>query len=234
MRWSQKVIELADGDPTRGNFLWGSPLAAALAMRGAARWNMGRSGWRDDLEQAVAIAGGTDRMSQALVITYKYFVSIPTGVLLPHDTALCEIDEALQIAERSGDDQALGLAQLTMGLTLVHRGAEDRDRGFEVLAPIRDMCLHERFILSELPIVEVWTAFVRAKRGDHDLAISPMRKALDDLFDEGQFAYCVAATGVLVDTLLNRGGEGLNRRDGVRNYPTHGISPVGLVLVRRW
>ena len=96
-------------------------------------------------------------------------MSIPTGVLLPHDTALCEIDEALQIAERSGDDQALGLAQLMMGLTLVHRGAEDRDRSLEVLAQIRDMCLHERFILSELPIVEVWTAFVRAKRGDHDL-----------------------------------------------------------------
>lgn len=26
----------------------------------------------------------------------------------------------------------------------------------------------------------------------------------------------------------------LNRRDGVRNYPIHGVSPVGLVPVRRW
>jgi class 3 adenylate cyclase len=208
MRWSQRVIELADGDPTRGNFLGGSPLAAVLAMRGAARWNLGRSGWRDDLEQAVAIARGIDPMSHALVMTYKYFVSIPAGVLLPDDTALCEIDEALQIAERSGDDQALGLARLTMGLALVHRGSEDRDRGLEVLAQVRDMCLQERFFLSELPIVEVWIAFARAERGYRDLAIPPMRKALDDLFDEGQFAYCVAATGVLVDTLLNRGGEG--------------------------
>jgi hypothetical protein len=116
--------------------------------------------------------------------------------------------QQLQIAERSGDDQALGLARLTMGLALVHRGSEDRDRGLEVLALVREMCLQERFILSELPIVEVWIAFARAERGDRDLAIAPMRKALDDLFDEGQFAYCVAATGVLVDTLLNRGGEG--------------------------
>ena len=29
LRWSQRVIELADGDPSKGNFLFGSPLAFA-------------------------------------------------------------------------------------------------------------------------------------------------------------------------------------------------------------
>ena len=31
LRWSQTVIDLADGDPTKGNFVFGSPLAVALA-----------------------------------------------------------------------------------------------------------------------------------------------------------------------------------------------------------
>ena len=38
LRWSQAVIELTDGDTTKGDILFGSPLAAALASRGTARW----------------------------------------------------------------------------------------------------------------------------------------------------------------------------------------------------
>ena len=30
LRWSQRVIDLADGDPAKGNFIFGSPLATAL------------------------------------------------------------------------------------------------------------------------------------------------------------------------------------------------------------
>ena len=72
LRWSQTVIDLADGDPTKGNFILGSPLAVALASRGIARWALGRPGWRDDLDEAVAMARSTDPMSHALVITCKY------------------------------------------------------------------------------------------------------------------------------------------------------------------
>ena len=35
-----------------------------------------------------------------------------------------------------------------------------------------------------------------------------MRTALDLLFERGQFAWCVAASAVFVETLLDRGGEG--------------------------
>ncbi len=48
LRWSQKVIDLADGDPSKGNLLFGSPLALALTSRAMARYWLGRSGWRDD------------------------------------------------------------------------------------------------------------------------------------------------------------------------------------------
>jgi hypothetical protein len=35
LQWSQRVIDLADGDPSKGNLIFGSPLAAAFAWRGS-------------------------------------------------------------------------------------------------------------------------------------------------------------------------------------------------------
>ena len=47
LRWSQTVIDLAAGDPTKGaGFGMGSPLAIAVAFRGVARWWLGRPEWR--------------------------------------------------------------------------------------------------------------------------------------------------------------------------------------------
>ena len=61
LRWSQTVIDLAAGDPTKGaGFGFGSPLAIALACRGTARWWLGRPGWRQDLHDAVAMARNSD------------------------------------------------------------------------------------------------------------------------------------------------------------------------------
>ena len=48
-----------------------------------------------------------DPLSHLPVVAYKYGALIPAGVLLADKTALREIDEALQIAERSGNDHAL-------------------------------------------------------------------------------------------------------------------------------
>ena len=155
LRWSQTVIDWADGDPTKGNLIVGSPLAVALVWRGVARFWLGRDGWRQDLDDAVAMARSTDPVTHALVVFWKYGWAITNGVLLADDTAVRELDEALRIAERSGDDTALGLVKYMLGIALVHRdGAADRQRGLELLAQVRDMCLHERFYRSELPAFE--------------------------------------------------------------------------------
>ena len=121
LRWSQTVIDLADGDPAKGNLIIGSPLALALARRGTARWALGRAGWRDDYDRALAMARSADPMSHARVIAYAYGSAIPAGVLLADDAALRDIEEALEIAERSGEDFALGFARMTLGIALVHR-----------------------------------------------------------------------------------------------------------------
>jgi hypothetical protein len=63
--------------------------------------------------------------------------------------------------------------------------------------------------MAELPIVNVYLAREMARRGDRDDAIPLMRAALDHLFRKGQLlAWGAPATGVLVETLLDRGAEG--------------------------
>ena len=120
-----------------------------------------------------------------------------------------EIEDALQIAERSGDDLALTMARMTLGVALVHRQtAAERDRGQKLLAEVSDVFLRRGYLLAELPIVNVYLARERARRGDRDDAIPLMRATVDDLFREGQLlAWGVPATGVLVETLLDRGGD---------------------------
>ena len=71
LRWSQRVIDLADGDPSKGNFIIGSPLAVAFTKRAMARYCLGRPGWRDDLRHGLAMARSADPMSYALVVTYS-------------------------------------------------------------------------------------------------------------------------------------------------------------------
>ncbi|HZC11516.1 MAG TPA: adenylate/guanylate cyclase domain-containing protein, partial [Mycobacterium sp.] len=46
LRLSQRIIDLADGDPSKGNFVFGCPLALAFTTRGIGRYFLGRPGWR--------------------------------------------------------------------------------------------------------------------------------------------------------------------------------------------
>jgi len=209
LRWSQRVIDLADGDASKGNFIIGSPLAVAFTTRAVARYCQGRPGWRDDLGHGLAMARGADPMSLATVIGWIYYPGIVNGVLAADDRAVREIEDALRIAERSGDDFALAFTRLTLGVALVHRdNAAERERGHELLAEVNDVFLHRRYILCELPIVNVYVARERARRGDRDDATPLMRAAVDDLVREGELlASGILATGVLVETLLDRGAE---------------------------
>jgi len=95
-----------------------------------------------------------------------------------------------------------------LGVALVHRQtAAERDRGHKLLAEVSDVFRRRGHTLGELPIVNVYLARERARRGDPDAAIPRMRTAIEDLFREGQLGSGVLATGVLVETLLDRGAE---------------------------
>ena len=209
LRWSQTVIDLAGGDPTKGaGFGVGSPLAVALAFRGSARWWMGRHGWRQDLHDALAMARHSTPETLASVVAWTYGFAIHYGVLLADDSALRAIEEAVQAAEGSSNVVALSLAEYTLGVALLSRdAAADRHRGLEVMVQVRDMWLRERAIFL-VPVVDLFAARERARRGDRDAAIPVMRKAVDELHQAGRIGYGVWGTGVLAEALLERGAQG--------------------------
>ena len=121
LRWADRVIDLADGDPSKGDLLIGSPLAFTYASRAIARYGLGRPGWRDDMRHGVAMARSADPLSYAATVALSYFGGIPNGVLRPDDSVVHEIEEALRIAERSGDDLAVANAKAALGMALAHR-----------------------------------------------------------------------------------------------------------------
>ena len=156
------------------------------------------------------MARSADPMSYARVITYVYVPrEYRAGVLLADDSAMREIEDALRIAERSGDDLAMSYRPVTLGVALVHRQtAAEREPRTEAAGRGQRRVPGRGHHLCDLPIVDVYSARERARRGDRDDAIPLMRAAVDDLFREGQLlAWGIPATGVLVETLLDRGAD---------------------------
>jgi class 3 adenylate cyclase len=206
LRWSQTVIDLADGDPSTGNFLIGCPLALAVTTRGMARYWLGRAGWPEDLRDGQPMARGVDPASYAGVVGYTYLMGIPLGVLRPDDRALHEIEDALRIAERSSDDTVVGYIRAALALALMHRHqAAERDRGQQLGAEVAEVLLKQGRNLCDLPIVEVYLARERSRAGDRDGAIVLMRSTVNHLFRTGRLLmWGVPAAGVLVETLLAR------------------------------
>jgi hypothetical protein len=70
----------------------------------------------------------------------------------------------------------------------------------------RDTWLPDR-MPSLVPVTELMTARERARHGDRDAAITVMREAVDGLHQAGRPGFGVWGTGVLVETLLERGAE---------------------------
>lgn len=205
-RWSQTVIDLADGDPAKGaGFGWGSPLAIALAWRGNARWWLGRPGWRKDLHDAVAMARNSNDATFAAVVCWTYGQAMPYGVLRTDDAVVRAMEEAMQTAG-SGNDAALALAEYTLAVALFYHDAPaDRPRWLELMVRFHGFTRARTPFL--VPLAELWVATDEVRRGDRDAAIAVMRQAVDEMLQAGQIFYGAWGTGVLVETLLLRGTE---------------------------
>ena len=73
---------------------------------------------------------------------------------------------------------------------------------------VGEVFLRRGTISADLPIVNVYLARERARREDRDNAVALMRPAVDHLFREGHLLiWGVPATGVLVETLLDRAAD---------------------------
>ena len=99
---------------------------------------------------------------------------------------------------------------MALGVALVHRPTDpERDRGQKLLAEVSDVFLRQGYLLCDVPLVNVYLAREWFRRGDRDQALPLMRGAVDHLFREGQLlGWGIPATGVLVETLLDRGADG--------------------------
>lgn len=210
LQWSQRAIELADGDPTKGDLFIGSPLAVALPTRAMGKYGFGRPGWEDDLRDAISIARSANPFSYVTVVAYVYFPGLPMGAIAATDSAVRENDEALQIAERSGDDMAVSFARAALGLALVNRHTDaERSSGQKVLADACDEFRRRGHNLSELRLLNAYVAGEQARHGDRDEAIRRLFTAVDELTSEGQLlSWGMPATGLLVEALLDRGADG--------------------------
>ena len=209
LRWSQTVVDLAAGDPAKGaGFGVGSPLAIALAWRGTARWWLGRPGWRQDLHDGVAMARRSNPETLAGAVAWTYGFAIQYGVLRADDSAVRASEDTLETAQRASNDHALGLAAYALAVGMLNRdAAADRHRGLELMMQTRDIWLRKRALFL-IPVTDLWAARETARRGDRDAAIGVMRQAVDELRQAGNLFYGVWGTGLLVETLLERGTQG--------------------------
>ena len=211
LEWSQTIIDLAHGDATKGaGFGFGSPLAAALAFRGVARWWLGRPGWPADLRQAEDMGRTTDPTTFAFVLAWTYGIEVPHGVLKADDGVLDVIAEAATAVAKAGNDNALTLTEYSLGMVLVHRDEPvDRQRGLDLLQRTLDM-LRDR-IPSLVPPTEVWVGAEQIRSGARDRAvhvIPVMRAGVEELIRTRRIGYCVAAAATFVETLLESGSDG--------------------------
>ncbi len=206
LRLAQRVIDLADGDPTKGALgPIGSPLAMAFLMRGSCRYCLGVPGWREDLDQAIAMARSVDPASSGIPVLYKYRFAAHAGAVLPDAAADRNTAEAMEMAEHSGDDFAVDAARVSRGLVLINQGGSQRAAGFALLAEFREANLRHGYAKDVVRTVDTEIAKEKAGTGDVDGAIQLAHAVVDYSFDAGDALSLGEATRVLVESLLQRG-----------------------------
>ncbi|GAB3029213.1 cyclase [Mycobacterium bourgelatii] len=207
LRWSQYLIDLAAGDPSKGaSFGIGSPLAIALTFRGIARCWRGVPGWRQDLDDAVTMARNNDPATLGIVIPWTYGLAVRYGPIRADDVTMRTFEEAVQTALRASSDVAVLFTEYALGVALLCRDAEaDRRRGLELAVQALDW--QRSRMPSLVPTNELLINYARAWYGDRDAAILDMRKALHELNVDERVGYAVWGTSLLVETLLARGTD---------------------------
>ena len=145
-------------------------------------------------------------MTQAVVTTYGYAITVMNGALMPNTTTLRYTADALRTAERSGDDVSLAWARVGHGITLVRLHGEDHAAGLDLLAKARQQASAHADLLT-VTMADVQTAECKAHTGDIGAATEIARATVEHLFDCGEVLFRGPATRVLAESLLRRGTE---------------------------
>jgi adenylate cyclase len=203
---TQRVIDLADGDARTGGLLTESPLSLALMFRATARMCQGALGWRDDLAEASKMVREHMPIGSAILMYWKYAYAISAGAVLPDPTAVQETSELLDLAQQRGDDLSLECARFLYGFVLAQQQSnQDRSRGLDLLASVREAVTAQRSLMVYLPLIEIEFARRRVEHGDVDGAVDALSAIFRRAVGAGGVGPHVRATEVLVETLLQRG-----------------------------
>ena len=206
LQLAQRVIDLADGDPRKGNILTGSPLAFATVMRASAKCALGQPNWKREFDQAIAFAR-VDPTTYVSTVMFKYILGVPSGALVADEQALKDTADALETARRCSEDFAVHMAELARGIALVSSDDGDRSAGYTLLSQARSAAVGERFSVTFIPVVDLHIAAEKARTDDLDGAITLLRDVITEQLETGSALYLGAATSGLVESLLARGRE---------------------------
>ena len=168
--------------------------------------SLGRRGWRDDLDESVALArsvGGA--ATRPFVQLYRYAAATQNGAVLPDAQDVTQAAETLEIAQRSANNAAVAYALLNRATTLIHSDSGDTAAGLEFLAQAREMIVNEQLVVTLRRMSDIEVARERARSGDLDGAIDLATIILAEQFDTGEMVFRGPATTVLVEALLSRG-----------------------------
>ena len=203
LRLAQRVIDIADGDPTMGDFVIGSPLAWALTLKGAAQMFLGRPGWREDLRAGIVLARSVDAAARSFVQLYKYAAAIQNGAIQPTARDLALATESAEVAQQSGDNVALAYALLNRAIALLHNDVDGG--GLEFLVRAKEMFVTEQLTVTLRRMSDIEIARERARSADLDGAIALAAAVVEEQFETGEMVFRGPATTVLVEALLARG-----------------------------
>jgi len=206
LRWAQATIDSVAGEAAPDNLVLGSPLAAAFALRGVARSWFGLQGWRADLDAGVALAErSAEPLTLAVTTSWKYGTGVFTGVVCADDLAVRATEQALQSLESSGDDYAVAMFKWVFASALLRRDGHDRQRARELLSEVRAASERHRFLGSEVPVMDMYIGWERARNGDVDGGLDLLRTSVRDMIERGQVGYYLPSAAILVETLVHRG-----------------------------
>lgn len=209
LRLSQRAIDLAGGDVTKGiKLATSSPLTLAIAFRGFARWCLGVPGWQEDCERAATMARTTEPITRGAVMYYTRAIAYLQGVRRPSEASVAEMAEILALAEQSGDDNALWQARSNLGFALVQRDETSRAEGFELLAHVRESSFRRVYSGTELPLIDAAVARDLLERADFGRAAELSRVVAAEEIDGGGALWAPVATSILVEALLKLGADG--------------------------
>jgi adenylate cyclase len=241
VRLTDLMIDLADGDATKGSLIVNSPLTGAFMLRGNARCFLGDPGWRADVDRAITMVRAFDPTLRGIMLLFKY-MPIVNGVWLPDEACIRETAEMLEIAEQFGDDLTLACARHVHGVALVVSGSPRRAEGLAFLDLSREAARQERFTVLAAAHSDLIFSEEMRRAGDLDGAIGLLRGVVAEAYAAGSVILAGPASATLVQTLLRRGdptdlAEAQGVIDRLATVPTEAefvLIDLWLLPMRAW